>query len=803
MPAGFDLGAENMAAVEYPIQGGWVRGDLFPDPAVFLAQLNHVIAGYAPFGTPVTATVYVSYPNDIRWQGSTNSSFPFGFYQFDGVDLAPGDFVEVEFSDGNLLNTIVADLHNITYDTDLDEVYGFAPAGENVRINFRDAHNGLETYTETHAVADPGGAFTASFSDADLRPSTGVGLFIADVNGNETALVSGPPYIEAILDPRSDFDCVAGRVDGPNLPITLSIQTTSGTYTRTNPTQPSDAGNQATPGFCYLVWGPGWGPINFAPGDIVTLESPSWQDQLTIADLAWQADNANDQVTGYAPPGEVGVSLSQWHAESYPVNGEAWLRTASNGAFSAGFNGFDLRDGEGGVGILHFDPGSDFVTHLSDTTRFIQVEPPGGVHGFTPLADEPMTAWLYDEAHNLLASTSQDDDGDPYHFWFGNFQGYQLLPGYWVTVTAQSGWTAGLQIPTIVLKGDQATDMVWGEAPKGLLYLDGGGENSGFSFFTPVDGYALNTAWLGHDLQWGDWMNAYYSALNGDRVFQNTRVGELTRVEFWLEPNGDTTMWGEAMPGLVVTVTTPYTQFVAAEDPSCSGCWYGDAGGLYPGDEVTVVAGPGLLPVVVTIPDPFTAQVDASLDQVWGQIGSWYSRTVEVHGQWPDGYREVTTDLSGNYLASYADVPRRAEGYVRFVDQVDVSYPVDVIFHRPFRDQTSLLIRANYAHDWVEGNYESGHTVWVTVTDLTGNLKATASGVTAEIPWWGGQTGFSTGYNLDWSPVQPDMQTGDWAYAALDNGQTTYVQLGEITGELDMVADSISGMCTRAGSPRR
>ncbi len=469
----------------------------------------------------------------------TDSSFPFGFYQFDGVDLAPGDWVEVEFSDGTLLNTIVAALHDITYDTGLDEVYGFAPAGETVRITFRDTSDGVDTYTETHSVADPGGALTATFPDADLRPSTAVGLFIADANGNETALVSGPPYIEAVLDPRSDWDCVVGRVDGPELPITLTIQTGSGTYTRENPIGPSDAGNQVG-GFqwCYLIWGPDWGPINFAPGDIVTLESPTWQGQLTIVDLTWGADNANEQVTGSAPPGEVGVSLSQWHAESYPVNGDAWLRTVSNGTFSAAFTGFDLRDGEGGVGILHFDPGSDFITHLADTTRWMQVEPPYGVYGFTPVPDEPLTAWLYDEAQDFLVSTSQDDDGDPYHFWLGNFQGISLLPGYWITVTAQSGWTAGMQIPALTMQGDQATDMIWGEAPKSLLYLDGGRDDSGFGFFTPVDGYALNTAWLGHDLQWGDNLNATYSALNGDRAHRYTRVAELIRVEFWLNQNG-------------------------------------------------------------------------------------------------------------------------------------------------------------------------------------------------------------------------------------------------------------------------
>ncbi len=790
--AEFDVGAENMAMVEYPIPGGWARSYLYPDPPVFLAQLNDVVAGYAPRDTAVTVTVYINYPDEVRWSETTIAGFPFGHWQINGADVEPGDWVEVEQDGSPLLGTTVADLHHISYDTGQDEVYGFAPTGQTVRVNFRDVSDGSETYVETHAVASAG-EFTADFTDADLRPSTGVGLFIPDANGNETALVSGPPFIEAIIDPRSEMDCVMGRVDAPGVPITITLQTATGTYTRDRDISPdSDAGNlMGSFEYCYLVrgvdeFGEPWGPINFAPGDILTLESPSWQGQLTIADLAWQGDEASDQVSGSAPAGEVLVSLNQWHAEQYPVNGSAAVRTISNGSFSADFSDFDLRGGGGNdngvlhdVGIFHYDPGTDFVNHLEDYVRFIQAEPPWGVWGYTPQANEPVTAWLYDENQNLLASTNQDGAvDDPYFFWFGDFQGYQLLPGYWITITTDSGWTAGLQIPAITLQADQATDMLWGEAPKALLYLDGGRQDSGYGFFTPVDGYALNTAWLGHDLQFGDDANAYYSVLNGSRSHRNTRIGEVFRAEFWLEPDGNASMWGEAMPGLEVTITTPRGQFIAEEDPSCPGCWRSEVGELYPGEQVTVEAGDGLLPVVITIPSPLTAEVDVTQDQVWGQVGG-YTGTVQVHGGWENGYQEVQADESGNYLAIYDDIPRRAEGYVRFEDSVDVSYPVQVVYHRPFRDLLSLLIRANYAHEWVEGNYEAGHTIWITLTNATGEVKATASGVTSEIPWWGGDNnGFSTGYNVNWYPWQPDIQPDDWVYAALDNGQTTDLHIG-------------------------
>jgi len=81
--------------------------------------------------------------------------------------------------------------------------------------------------------------------------------------------------------------------------------------------------------------------------------------------------------------------------------------------------------------------------------------------------------------------------------------------------------------------------------------------------------------------------------------------------------------------GLVVTITTPLGEFTALA--GLDGYWETGTGVLYPGDEVTVVAGDGLQPVVVTIPDPLTAQADAGADQVTGEIGigiTWQSRSM-------------------------------------------------------------------------------------------------------------------------------------------------------------------------------
>ena len=276
----------------------------------------------------------------------------------------------------------------------------------------------------------------------------------------------------------------------------------------------------------------------------------------------------------------------------------------------------------------------------------------------------------------------------------------------------------------------------------------------------------------------------------GDNLYTDVAFsrGEVERVEFWSIGDDHVSMWGAAVPNSIVTIVVPEGTITVTSDGK--GDWsLNDVGHVYPGDVVIATAGAGLLPVVITVPDPYSVQVDTVTNRVWGTIGGALNERMEVHGYWTDGYREELTDGSGNYLAVYPDIPRGGEGYIRYVRQVNYA---DAIFHRYFRSM-DLVMRTNYAHDWVEGNYESGHTLWLTVTESDGfTVKGTAELETGNVPWWGGQTGFSTNWQ-GWQGGQPDIQEGDWVYGALDNGQTTSVRIGTINGGLDTAADIVSG----------
>ena len=113
----------------------------------------------------------------------------------------------------------------------------------------------------------------------------------------------------------------------------------------------------------------------------------------------------------------------------------------------------------------------------------------------------------------------------------------------------------------------------------------------------------------------------------------------------------------------------------------------------------------------------------------------------------------------------------------------------------PFTEAPMQLdLRINYGHDWVESFYEAGHEVTITVTENDGvTEKATATLWTSEREDWGGESGFQTNWD-DWTPGQPDIQPDDWIYAEVDNGVTAQTRIGEITGQIDLEGNAISGI---------
>ena len=148
------------------------------------------------------------------------------------------------------------------------------------------------------------------------------------------------------------------------------------------------------------------------------------------------------------------------------------------------------------------------------------------------------------------------------------------------------------------------------------------------------------------------------------------------------------------------------------------------------------------------------------------------------------------SDGDGNYSATFPDVPRGGRGEVRY--RTEIAY-AEVTFHRDFQSP-DLIMTVDYGHDWVNGNYEPGHTVVLTVTESDGTtVKATAELTTGPVPEWGGQSGFQTQYE-DWdSGSGVSIQSGDWVTGVLDGVHVSVVHVGLIDGELDVEGETVSG----------
>lgn len=264
---------------------------------------------------------------------------------------------------------------------------------------------------------------------------------------------------------------------------------------------------------------------------------------------------------------------------------------------------------------------------------------------------------------------------------------------------------------------------------------------------------------------------------------------DINRLEFWNNPSGLTSMWGDATPNQYVTITTSSGNLLV--------CWVDETGYfqtdfgvyLFPGDVVTATDELGAYDVIVTFPE-LQANSDSTTDLVSGQV-SFPNHEIEIHPNWEDVIT-TTTDEDGYFSAQFGDVPPNGTGYIRFVEPLP-PYNVEMIYHRTFYD-LQPTINANYAHDWIEGSYDPGYHVWITVTNEVGDIRATGHGVTGD-PGWGGGTGFATWSHLfTWDEPYPDIQVWDKVYVTLSNERSADVQLGEITGDLDTDADIFQGI---------
>jgi len=218
--------------------------------------------------------------------------------------------------------------------------------------------------------------------------------------------------------------------------------------------------------------------------------------------------------------------------------------------------------------------------------------------------------------------------------------------------------------------------------------------------------------------------------------------------------------------------------------------WDPDYPDIAPGDAITASAD-GLTTTVNPV-GTIEGVLDVDADTVYGTIHApWFAPlTLTVRCMvWESPYPSVVvTGVAadgGSYVCDFSDKwdiqPGQSVAAMYF--EPDGDWVINV-FQAPW-------MRVCYGHDWVGGNYEAGHTFWITVTNGGGTVRATATMNTIPGGGWGGD-GFQTDWP-DWTPEQPDIEPDDWVHFQSDDGHSNAIHVGTITGTVDVDNDSVGG----------
>ena len=142
-------------------------------------------------------------------------------------------------------------------------------------------------------------------------------------------------------------------------------------------------------------------------------------------------------------------------------------------------------------------------------------------------------------------------------------------------------------------------------------------------------------------------------------------LGEVTNVSLQVGEE-HSNISGAALPNSSVYIQTATGMYSTQTDMWGGGWGIGDIGSVQPGDTITVTAGAGILPVIITVPDPYSVSLDTTLEQVWGQIGGTDGQLIAINGNWPDSHRLLTAGSEGAYSVTYTDIPQGATVQVEY-----------------------------------------------------------------------------------------------------------------------------------------
>jgi len=175
-----------------------------------------------------------------------------------------------------------------------------------------------------------------------------------------------------------------------------------------------------------------------------------------------------------------------------------------------------------------------------------------------------------------------------------------------------------------------------------------------------------------------------------------------------------------------------------------------------------------------------TATVNTATDVVTGIGPAW--TLLELKVQWSGPSLFVPTDGQGHFTAAFGGIRDIQVG-----ERVQIFYTTPG-FNRVVQEATApyLRLRVNQSHNWVDACSTPGATVWVTVTESSGNVKGTASGQMSP-------NGCLGAGEFDWGGQPPDIVVGDRVDGLSSDGSSGMASVIAITGQVDANANTLTG----------
>jgi len=743
-------------------------------------------------------------------------------YEWGPINIDPGDIATL-FNGTDWSESVEVISFDWGYDTITDTISGQGfPDGE-MEVNpiqyYYDRYPlyGTATYMDDIASGD----FSASFSNFDVRDGQTVELTHHSTIGNgNTYYTWGAPslsYFELLLH----HNTVAGRVKIADDLVTVSLyENESATIPLVTTTQD----NEADP---YQFWIDDFGGFTLEPGMRVAVSSASgWNAQMIVPVFNYSVDLDTNEINGVGPQGM--LYLEAWREDqtlslSIPTDNSSAVYLQTD------YYGYDLRQGDT-VSLTYVAPDGN---RARLEWRF------GDLYKLGHWLNDGRQDWMWGEAVAGSNITISIDGSEPIQAYFedpncptcwGIHEAQDINPGSSISVFVDPDYSVTYFVPNPLTSiADSVANTVTGQIGgrvENWVQVNTWWDGAQYQLNTATDGTFIleSTPEMTIDVPQGGEGHIYFNDFVNDVLVdmnQHYRTTDLLmNVNYdhdWIEgnypPGYEVVLTVTESDGETVKATTTVTTF---EIPG----WGGQTGfstnvegvvwdpperpDIQPGDWVfgEVTVGGTTYYAEVQLGE-FVGELSAETDSYTGKLsGPSLDPEVPVPVQchpWgapegtpmkdtsvlPDGISEFTCDWTGEW-----DVQPVQEIAVLYQDPGG-----HWVFSVPVAYTDELILNIQYDHDWIDGTYEAGHEIFLSVFDSFGVEKAHITLISGYIDGWGSNTGFSTNMEgATWQLNHPDIQPGDTIYGEVDGGTfTAEVIIGTVTADLDLDGDQLSG----------